>query len=609
MKLPDFLKKKTTANAEVKTPEEKKQENPENTLKVWMSDDEALAVIQSWFTAMGGTGNDKNEFSFPIKVEGRRNKNYFMGLYEPDILQYTLNANIAYDNFNFWNVAFENRIFADIKAVNPYVTSRPAEPVVYSKKVTKDKAQDDESKRLSELTQAILETVYKDLHMQQINEEMSLNRYFYKIGIIAYGLQDGKIIARNVDPTKCIFDVTARSFKAQRYFGEMTEVSLDAVLEKYPEKKDEVLKGNLATKSNWYRLNVIEWYTDEVHCVSIGTKTILELKPNPLFNFEDSDKLRYYDKAPIPYEAMNVYNDGSRIVDITGEIDQSWRLQESANFIYRQIMDNTRYVANPLKVVTGNLNEKQLSQVQKAEPGSGVLLPENTTMTYLQGAPLPAFVAEQYNRSMQAIDSIFGAQATFRWDEDTSAKSWVAKEVSRQQAAGTLAPISRAIERTMQGVYRGWLHTILVNIEDDDFFQKQIVSVLGEEQAQEFKRLLLNNPGDGVEVEVQAGSMIPDDKLYQAEQAKELYMNGKIATETAFERMGFKNPQEEADKLALEWTVNQIKANKLAQMEQMNAQNTQAAQNELGNIHKEIDSMDIGSPVEQIQEAIDALGQ
>lgn len=104
----------------------------------------------------------------------------------------------------------------------------------------------------------------------------------------------------------------------------------------------------------------------------------------------------------------------------------------------------------------------------------------------------------------------------------------------------------------MQGVYRGWLHTILVNIEDDDFFQKQIVSVLGEEQAQEFKRLLLNNPGDGVEVEVQAGSMIPDDKLYQAEQAKELYMNGKIATETAFERMGFKNPQEEANKLALE---------------------------------------------------------
>ena len=70
--------------------------------------------------------------------------------------------------------------------------------------------------------------------------------------------------------------------------------------------------------------------------------------------------------------------------------------------------------------------------------------------------------------------------------------------------------------------------------------------------AQEYRLLLTNNAQDGIEVEVVSGSMLPDDKIFQSQQAQQLYLVGKIATETAFERMGIKNPAEEADKLAME---------------------------------------------------------
>lgn len=570
--------------------EESQKKNPSNTLMMWMSDEEVLSVVKKW------KESQTKDFMRAIDIDGERNKQYYSNKAAYD-LDYQVLGN---------NISGENRIFSSIKTVNPYITSKPAEPVVYPKKITKDKEKEEESKRLSELTQAILEKTYKDQQMQMKNEQMSLNRYFFKIGIIAYGIEDGKIVTRNVEPKNCIFDVTAKSFNTQRYFGEKIKISVDELIERFPDKQEQILEKN-SSRSDGYRLEAIEWYTNDVHCVTMGTDVVLLLEVNPLIN-PDEGKFKYYDKAPIPYEPMNVYNDGSQIIDLTGEIDQSYRLQDSAYQIFRMIMDNVRYVANPLTVATWNINEKQLSEIKLALPGAWVLLPKDSDLKYLQAAPLPVFVSEQYQRTLNAIDSIFGTPATFRWDSDTTAQSWVSKEVLRQQAAGALAPLSRAIERTMDRIYKWWLHLILCFIDDDEFFQNQIVSVLWEEVAMEYRTLLTNNFGDGIEVEVVAWSLLPDDKIYQAEQAKELYLNWKIATDTAFERMGIKNPQEEADKLALEATVNQLKAQELERRASQEQKSAEFANQELGNINQEIGNMENWSPEEQINSMIESLG-
>ena len=160
----------------------------------------------------------------------------------------------------------------------------------------------------------------------------------------------------------------------------------------------------------------------------------------------------------------------------------------------------------------------------------------------------------------------------------------------------------------MQWVYRGWLHIILTYLDDEEFFKNQIVSVLGEDVAMEYKKLLVNNFWDWIEVTVQAGSLLPDDKIYQAEQAKALYLKGKIATETAFERMWIKNPKEEADKLALEATENKIKSQKLLQMASQEQASAEQAQQEMWNIHQEIQGIGEASPEEQINKAIESIG-
>ena len=67
---------------------------------------------------------------------------------------------------------------------------------------------------------------------------------------------------------------------------------------------------------------------------------------------------------------------------------------------------------------------------------------------------------------------------------------------------------------------------------------------------------------DRAEITVKAGTILPDDKITEAEQAMELAKNWKITMELLYERIWIPNPQKEAEKFAMEQTINAIKAQK-----------------------------------------------
>ena len=482
-----------------------------------------------------------------------------------------------------------NAIFSSIKSVVPFVTSKPAEPVVYPKKYDIEEEKTEESKKLALYVQEILKKVYKETHLQELNEANAVNRYVYKIGILRYGIKDNRLYTRLVDPKDFVFDGTAKSFYDQRFCGEKIRVDVEELIERFPAFKDKFLlkvKGNRGT-----RIEITEFWTKEAVITKFDNE-ILEVIDNPYKN-EGNTSLKYYDDAPIPYVALNVFNSGRAITDDVSEIDQSYKIQDALNDLYRQILDNARYNGSPITVGMG-MSGDQLEEIKKAEPGDAIILPaggdDSVDIKYLQAVPLPNYVPEMLQRLHGQVDSIFGTQATFR-GEFEGVQSGVSRDILRQQAGNSLAQLARGIERMMDRLYKGWLHMVLTFADDPEFVEAQIVPILGKASTEEFLDLLFNGNDDGVEVTVQAGTLLPDDKLTMSEQAMELAKMGKITTEMLFERIGVLNPKEEAEKLALEQTVNQIKAQELQQQAQMKMQESQMATNEASSIEQEIASL------------------
>lgn len=166
-----------------------KKENPYKELQLGMEDIEVLRIVQLW-------SQQSTVFSTKLDIEGKRNYKYFIGKYDRDVL----NVPVGRSN------VVDNRIFSSIKSVVPFVTSKPAQPVCYAKKDSEDKAKTEESKFISNCTQDILKKLYDDSQIQKLNEQNSINRYIYKIGLLRYGLKDGKLFTRVVNPKTCVFD-------------------------------------------------------------------------------------------------------------------------------------------------------------------------------------------------------------------------------------------------------------------------------------------------------------------------------------------------------------------------------------------------------------------
>lgn len=357
-----------------------------------MEDAEVLKIISLW--------NQRGSvFATKLQTEGKRNYKYFIGKYDRDM-------NIPVGKSNI----VDNRIFSAIKSVVAFVTSKPAQPVCYSKTDAENKAKTEESKFISTCTQDILKKLYADAQVQKLNEQNSINRYIYKIGLLRFGLKDGKLFTRVVNPSKVIFDEGAKTFKESVYIGEPVEYTAEELVMMFPDKKAEIMK-EIQGKSNM-RICCIEWWTEKVVCVTIDTKVVLNLKKNPLIN-DESINLNYYQSAPIPYVALNVYNIGEQMIDDTSEIDQTYLMQDALNDITRATVDNVKFCGNPIKVATG-LNAEQVSLIGGTEPGDSLLLGKDQTLTYLQATGMPAFVENTQQNLKIEIDAVFGTQATFR---------------------------------------------------------------------------------------------------------------------------------------------------------------------------------------------------
>jgi hypothetical protein len=541
--------------------------NASSTISVGMDDKTILNVVVRWST-------QSEEFSHSINVEGKRNFAYFKGKYDRDLNVVKIGKSDVSNN----------KVFSAIKSVVPFVTSKPAQPVCYPRKESVSEEKSDESKKIARYTQEILKKVYEDCEVQKLNEQNATNRYIYKIGILRYGITDGKISTRLVNPKDVYFDCEARDFYDSRYIGEKVRMTKSELLALFPSKKDEIEKHFAGLSTS--RADCVEWWTEDAVTFTIGTSVVLNVKDNP-FKPDEEQNLKYYDRAPLPYVVLSVYNIGEQILDDVTEIDLSIKLQDAINDLSRYLVDNSKSVGIPVRVGKG-IDEAQMEAIGNVEPGDAIVIGENQELSYTQAVPMSVQTENLIAKMEAAIDAIFGTQATFR-GEFEGVQSGVSRDILRQQAANSLAQLSRGIERMMGRLYRGWLHLILHYANDPAFVEAQIRPVLGE-LTDEYVSILFNDE-DGIEVKVLPGSILPDDPVTMAEQAMQLAQMNRITNELLYERLGIPNAKEEAEKLALESTVNAIKAQELQMRAQQQQAEAQATQGEVSKIDAEIESI------------------
>lgn len=537
----------------------------ENVITEKSSDEDIIRVLQKWSV------NDSH-ITNKIFVDGKRNYLYYTGKYDSD-------ENLPLSRSR----VFDNRIFADIKSVVPYVTSKPAEPVVYARDLTKvdidtDKKKEEESilweeenglmkereekqekaKELAMYSQTLLKNVYNRARMQKLNEANAINRYIYKIWVLKTEIRNGEICEKVVNPQLLYLDGEAKNRNEMKYIGErIVNRTAAELVEIFPKKKKEIemeVGGNM-----WTKVEVIEWWTRELKITTMrNNRVILEKKKNPLYDYE-REEFNYFKEAPFPYNFLNVHNTGKSLIDDTSEIDQTYQLQEALNTLLRQVVDNSKYNGNPIKVFRGVPTTKIEKILSDLQPGKWVTLNRDESIEYLVAPALPGYVTATIDSLRLQIDNAFWAQQTFRGEYE-AAQSGSARQVLRAGSENSLAVLSRAIERLMKEKFELWMHIFMIYSDDPDFRKNQIEKVLGVEAAERYFELMYDNPGDGMEIYVQEGSMMPDDKMAQREEAIMLAQYGRISTELLYKRLEIPNPEKEARKTLDEQAETEARA-------------------------------------------------
>ncbi len=517
-------------------------------LKLDMSDDELKSLIKKWTTIAANNDTILNS-------DWKENKAYYNGLDKR-----------TEDIMDDKSKVTDNRIFTDMETILPIVTSTPAKPIVFIPSGqwwdTKEKIRDQSIK-----TQKILLAIYEDQKLQQKFEKMYRQHQIYRIGMIKYGISDDQIFADVILPPRLMLDSEATTIEDSEFIWEKIVDTAKNIINKYPDKEKEIsqkVQGKL-----WTKLTYIEWWTDEFVVVSIDSEIILEKKKNPLFDYEgitktevdefgkeiegNPTKNNFFVRPKKPFIAFNVYNIGESIIDETTTLILCKSLQDNINDRKRQIADNSNLVWNPIRVYTWFNWDQAAEANDNLAAWDGVNLSDWQSISYVQAAPLPAYVSNDLQDTRNSIDNIFGIHDTSKGIRAWGAgESGLAREQLREWDQDRQATIGRAIEQVSEELYNAFAHLIKVFYDTD-----QLIPIMWKGNAEDYVQFKRDDIAEGMKIRVKPWSTIPEDKNAQKAQALELLPAWLITKKRGYEMMGIEDAEEAAKELELEWALAQ----------------------------------------------------
>jgi len=483
----------------------------------------------------------------------------------------------------------DNRVFLAVESVIGNLTGRPSKPNVLPGNESPESGQ-----VATDLTDVFLEK-YRTLKLKK-----KVRRG------LRWLLLSRKIVLKNIwnndkdDFDLAVVDPRSIRFSENGDVVEQIDTDIDTMLDRFPDKVEEILKkaggrkneidariknDPVSYKEAWLGDWVVHEFRGE----------ILKKELNPYWDWDgvffDKDEMRKFDKAKMkerkkllvsargtregrvtemkkekkadkyqqylfnhfdkpthPYICATMLDVEKKEVGETSLIEQVLSLQENINKRKRQISDNAASANGRWKIDTKHMELKSKGewQAMKSDP-EGMIIGDGVGMgvTIESGRDLPNMVTEDLVMSIQSLESIFGTQATMRGEREGS-ETATGRAILRERGFQRLNELVDVVDTLHLEIYNWQLQFMKINYTESHY-----TKLLGKETAMRVIEIMQDNLEDGIEIKVIPGQIMPVDRVYRAETAKELVVAGMITPLQYFEAAEFDNPMETAKQIEM----------------------------------------------------------
>lgn len=427
------------------------------------------------------------------------------------------------------------RIFTAIETLVSLVTTRPAQPIVTPAYDT------DASYELSQQLQKALLAKYEDLYIKR--ELQMVARHLlvgYRIGVMKLrhddtigalqpdGTRFGDLDIRTIRPQRIVIDAAAQDIDDIPLIGEYRSDLLTDLAERYPDKREEILREaginygvkpdltkkqgyleiHFTTQQNGKRVEAIAWKYKNV---------VMDSMKSPFWNYEN-DTDNFLTKPTKPYVFFNFLNLGKWVYDDTSLTEQSATLQDIHDKRGRQIVENADQ-ANGGWVINTEMVNADDAAAWINDPGDKIMSKGdvNSAVARFPNAVLPEYVIQDKIDARNEIDNIFGTHGAIK-GEVTNSKTLGQDVMSQRGDTARLQTLSTAMEDGADRLYKQITQYMKV------FYNVPQLIRYGEDEGRpSFFTIAGSQIQPGTAVRVKTGSVLPNDPLAVREETLKLF--------------------------------------------------------------------------------------
>jgi len=523
-------------------------------LKLNMKDEELIDLKDQWTKKW-------KEYETKIKTKQEENEKYWLGKHFNNVKIQETDRPIV-----------DNIIFEAVETFLPIATNRNPEPTVSS----------DNSKEGEEIAKKVQSMLVYQADIQRLKLRLKkVTRFWalYLLGVvkISWSLNENDIYTKVLRPQKLILDpdgtITEDMQYTGEYIGEYKNDTANNLIKRFPKKKEIINK--LTEKKLGTKINYIEWWTEEYVFWSLGKKILRKIK-NPHWNYsgkevetmkdgseQETGKMipgkNHFNYPKIPYVFLSIFNLGKHPHDDTSLIGQNLANQDIINKRQAQIDRNIDGI-NGGWVISGEYSgltkEQSASAVEACRQGGALWIAQGNPATAVhsnQAQGLPNDVFNHLIDTREELRNIFGVrgsspQGTIN-EQTLGGKQLIKAQDSSRIGGG----VSEYLEQFCDQVFNWWVQMMYVYYDE-----KHTGSVIGKDKAMEFIELSNADIDRKVCVSVKEGSLLPKDEFSEASNAVMLAGINKIDDISLFDKLGFSNPQESAERLYMQNTAPQL---------------------------------------------------
>lgn len=457
----------------------------------------------------------------------------------------------------------DNELYVGVDAMIAYATAAIAQVECYPE------SKKPESRVLAGDTQTYMRAYDQKMDVYKVIEDVVYNLLAQYIGVEKYEWdpfygKHGEIIRRSVNPTNLILDKNTRRGRNPVFVCEVLKDSVEGLIAKFPEKKDEIWKlygirqkgalnqsKEVAYREVWFTYYDKEYKQQEAVCWYLQNLVLDKRKdPNWLYKGEGENFLDNHTK---PYVFYNLFNDGEHLVDITSSVEQAVPMQDILNKEGRQILDNLATANGFRLVLAGAMTDDALenltgdpnqSVVVKAKPGQTLDDVYKQIQPHLVSAEL---IADKQD-SRDTIHGILGTPSQFRGDDTDQTKTASEAILIKNQASGRQDKLVRALNTGLSASYRMFMQMMTVW-----YTEKHKITADGGDGNFDFVEMHNSKIRPGMTVRVYAEPSA--DKARQEAKAQNAAEIQLIAPIDYYKDMHMDNPQKRFDNL-VKWKTN-----------------------------------------------------